>query len=52
MKRNRTLIKELLIELRYWQGRYCLELAGLRRLKIKIKQIAAEMRRLQKEGKP
>jgi len=52
MKKNSTILRELVIELRYWQSRYRLEYAGLLRLKIKIKQISAEMRRLQKEGKP
>jgi hypothetical protein len=51
MKKNSTLLREMVQELRYWQMRYRLGLRSLHRTKRKINSIAAEMRRLQKEGK-
>ena len=48
MKKNKTLINEYRLELRFWQMRYRLELRGLLGIKRKIKEIAARMRQLQK----
>lgn len=48
MKQNRTILKELRRELCYWQGMYRLERRGLQRTADKIKTIAAEMRKIQK----
>lgn len=51
MKKPRTIIKELRYHLRYWQGQYRMELAGLKRTRARIKEIAAEMRKAQKQIK-
>jgi hypothetical protein len=47
MKKNKTILNEYRLELRFWQMRYRLELRGLLGIKAKIKEIAARMRELQ-----
>ena len=47
MKKNKTILNEYRLELRFWQMRYRLELRGLLGTKVKIKEIAARMRQLQ-----
>ncbi len=51
MKSPATLLRELRAELRYWQGHYRMGIKSLARTGEKINEIAAEMRKLQKEIK-
>lgn len=51
MKRVKTQIEELRVELRYWQGRARLDARSLWSTIAKVKEIAALMRALQKKGK-
>ena len=48
MKRASTKIKELKKDLHYWQAMYRLESRGIVRTKERIKEIAKEMRKIQK----
>lgn len=47
MKTNKTLIKEMRGELRYWQMMVRLDIRSLKLTRIKCKEIAAKMRQLQ-----
>jgi len=47
MKRNKTLIKELRFELRYWQMIARQEARWLKQTRAKCKTVAAKMRKLQ-----
>lgn len=51
MKQRRTLLREKLVELHYWQMMARQEARWLRLSRAKAKEIAAEMRKLQKEIK-
>lgn len=49
MKKKSTRLKELREDLNIWQTWYRIELNGLKRTKERIKKVAAEMRKVQKE---
>ena len=50
MKKNKTLIKELREELRYWQMMTRMDIRSLRSAKNKCREIAAKMRSIQAKG--
>jgi len=47
MKTNKTLIKELRVELHYWQMRVRMDMKSLERTKERCKEIAMQMREVQ-----
>lgn len=51
MKKNSTLLRELRAELHYWQMQARMEARRLKATRNKCKNIGAQMRELQKDGK-